>query len=71
MDWRVDVKTASDSAAQMSVPTVLMRLTLAGDQQAGGSNEPVTFELTRDALKTLLESMTKIRSQLQSITAQH
>ncbi len=63
----------------MSVPTVLMRLTLAGSNgavaapaagaaaAAAAGTETVTFELTRDALKTLLESMTKIRSQLQSI----
>jgi COMM domain containing 9 len=79
-DWRVDVKTASDSAAQMSVPTVLMRMTLAGSAPPSSSSTPapapgapvgtetVTFELTRDALKTLLESMTKIRAQLQSIS---
>jgi hypothetical protein len=67
VDWRVDVKTASDTASQMSVPTVLLRMTLAG---VDGAPQPVLMELSRDSLQTLLESMAKIRSQLQSITTQ-
>lgn len=65
VDWRVDVKTASDTASQMSVPTVLMQLQLADSDT--GTQQPVAFELNHDALQTLLASMGKIRSQLQQV----
>ena len=52
----------------MSVPTVIMNLTLA-DAGAGGAPQPVAFELNHDALKTLLESMSKIRSQLSQVAS--
>ncbi|XP_004343058.1 COMM domain-containing protein 9 [Capsaspora owczarzaki ATCC 30864] len=69
-DWRIDIKTASDSASKMAVPTVLLQMKVRDtptrtDQQPGESI--VNFELTKETLETMLDGLGKIRDQLSSV----
>jgi len=69
-DWRVDMKASSDALSRMSVPAVLVAMQIQ-DQPAKQSQVPpirtVQFELSPEALSTMLEGLTKIRDQLTSI----
>mmetsp|Transcript_59067 Transcript_59067/g.121041 ORF Transcript_59067/g.121041 Transcript_59067/m.121041 type:complete len:202 (+) Transcript_59067:207-812(+) len=70
MDWRVDIKTSSDSLARMAVPTCLLELQV---QEAAsrvgemGGVETLSLELNKEALATMLEGLNKIRSQLSDV----
>ncbi|KAG7473844.1 hypothetical protein MATL_G00100110 [Megalops atlanticus] len=66
MDWRVDIKTASDSMSRMAVPTCLVNMKVQdplalGD---GDSVSSVTVELSRETLDTMLDGLGRIRDQL-------
>ena len=67
MDWRVDVKTCSDSVNQMAVPSVILGMQIE-DQPERRSASPkvknVTFELNKEELKTMLAGMEQIAKQL-------
>jgi len=72
VDWRIDVKTASERA-RMSAPTVLVQLHV--DQPPARVEEEtqatrVTFELDRATLETMLEGLGRIRDQLNTVSAQ-
>jgi len=73
LDWRIDVKTSSDTFARMSVPSVIVDLEIqeAPKQRdsMGGVNH-VSFELTKETLETMLDGLGKIRDQLSSIAQQ-
>ena len=69
-DWRVDVKTSSNLLSRMSVPTVLVgmkvqdvptRVDLVPDVK------DVQFELSKEALQTMLDGLNKIRDQLSAV----
>jgi len=70
IDWRIDIKSASEHLSRMSIPTVLVQLQVADtptsvDQDAGTRN--INFELTKDALEIMLEGLGQIKKQLDSI----
>lgn len=69
-DWRVDVKTESDKVARMAVPSVLVDLELQ-DQPTSFAEMPKTrhveFELSKEALQTMLEGLGRIRDQLGAV----
>eukprot|EP00455_Lapot_gusevi_P013650 TRINITY_DN1669_c0_g1_i1.p1 TRINITY_DN1669_c0_g1~~TRINITY_DN1669_c0_g1_i1.p1 ORF type:complete len:197 (-),score=61.20 TRINITY_DN1669_c0_g1_i1:9-599(-) len=69
-EWRVDVKTSSNLLSRMSVPTVFVSMKVQDvptevDSMPG--TRDVNFELSKQALQTMLDGLTKIRDQLSSI----
>ncbi len=70
MDWRVDIKTSSDSLARMAVPTCLLELKVQDmPKRVGemGDVDTITLELSKEALATMLEGLNKIRGQLSAV----
>eukprot|EP00029_Vermamoeba_vermiformis_P007333 TRINITY_DN3145_c0_g1_i1.p1 TRINITY_DN3145_c0_g1~~TRINITY_DN3145_c0_g1_i1.p1 ORF type:complete len:190 (-),score=16.12 TRINITY_DN3145_c0_g1_i1:34-603(-) len=71
IDWRVDITSASDQMHRMNLPSVIVQLKVNDNPQSLGE-EPVTrnvnFEMTREALDTVLEGLWQIRDQLGSLT---
>ncbi|KAJ8249079.1 hypothetical protein GJAV_G00230960 [Gymnothorax javanicus] len=71
MDWRVDMKTASDSVSRMAVPTCLVHMKVQ-DPLAQGGGDPVssvTVELSRETLDTMLDGLGRIRDQLSMVAS--
>ncbi|KFZ60204.1 COMM domain-containing protein 9, partial [Antrostomus carolinensis] len=70
LDWRVDIKTSSDSISRMAVPTCLLQLQIQEDVALCG-NSPVvsalTVELSKETLDTMLEGLGRIRDQLSAV----
>jgi hypothetical protein len=67
MEWRVDMKSASQAVSRMSVPTVVLGLTV--EEQPDNANimpkaQTVNFELSREALATMLGGLKQIAEQL-------
>ncbi|XP_028842027.1 COMM domain-containing protein 9 [Denticeps clupeoides] len=69
IDWRVDMKTASDSVNRMAVPTCLVHMKVQDSPCVGGSDPPssVTVELSRETLDTMLDGLGRIRDQLSAV----
>ena len=75
IDWRVDVRSASDTVSRMSVPTVLVQMRVQNSYN--GAVPPaegqavaqrlVTFELNKETLATMLDGLVFVRDQLASI----
>jgi len=65
IDWRLDIKNASQSISQMSVPTILVQLVLHG--QTPSNEKVVIFELNKETLKVMLNGLSKIRDQLNQL----
>ena len=69
-DWRVDVKTESDKVSRMAVPSVLVDLKVQ-DQPSSTERVPCTrhveFELSKEALQTMLDGLGRIRDQLGAV----
>lgn len=71
MDWRVDMKTASDSVSRMSVPTVVLGLTVEEQPEQTDvmpKANTINFELSREELQTMLAGMKKIADQLGALS---
>lgn len=71
-DWRVDVKTSSDSFARMAQPAIIMEMKVQDTPtraDAMAQQRHITFELNKETLDTMLDGLGKIRDQLSSITA--
>ncbi|XP_026166653.1 COMM domain-containing protein 9 [Mastacembelus armatus] len=66
LSWRVDLVTSSDSVSRMSVPTCLVQFKVEDPcPSAGGESvSPVTVELSRESLDTILDGLGRIRDQL-------
>ncbi|XP_030636335.1 COMM domain-containing protein 9 isoform X2 [Chanos chanos] len=69
MDWRVDMKTASDSVSRMAVPTCLVQMKVQDPLCVGSSDSlsSVTMELSRETLDTMLDGLGRIRDQLSAV----
>lgn len=70
MDWRVDIKTSSDSISRMAVPTCLLQLKIQEDAALCGNNPVVsalTVEMNKETLDTMLEGLGRIRDQLSAV----
>jgi len=75
IDWRVDVRSASDTVSRMSVPTVLVQMRVQNSYNgevppAEGqavSQRLVTFELNKETLATMLDGLVFVRDQLAAI----
>lgn len=67
VDWRVDVKTSAEALTRMSVPTLMMDVKIRDQAKKVGVMPPVrsvTFEMSREAVTTMLTGLHKIRDQL-------
>ncbi|XP_064169117.1 COMM domain-containing protein 9 [Anguilla rostrata] len=71
MDWRVDMKTASDSVSRMAVPTCLVHMKVQDPLALGGGDSvsAVTVELSRETLDTMLDGLGRIRDQLSMVAS--
>lgn len=66
-DWTVHKQCASDAVLNMEVPVVLMNLTVEESATREGEmpkTKKVDFELSPEALETMLDGMNRIKSQL-------
>ncbi len=71
MEWRVDMKTASQAVSRMSVPTVVLGLTVEEQPDRATvmpKSNTINFELSREELQTMLAGMKKIAEQLGKIS---
>ncbi|XP_022363229.1 COMM domain-containing protein 9 isoform X1 [Enhydra lutris kenyoni] len=70
LDWRVDIKTSSDSISRMAVPTCLLQMKIQEDPSLCGdkpSISAVTVELSKETLDTMLDGLGRIRDQLSAV----
>ncbi|XP_012875142.1 PREDICTED: COMM domain-containing protein 9 [Dipodomys ordii] len=70
LDWRVDIKTSSDSISRMAVPTCLLQMKIQEDPSLCGdkpSISAVTMELSKETLDTMLDGLGRIRDQLSAV----
>ncbi|KAM8968826.1 COMM domain-containing protein 9 [Sarcophilus harrisii] len=70
LDWRVDVKMASDSITRMAVPTCLLQMKIQEDASLCGDKpaiSAVTMELSKETLDTMLDGLGRIRDQLSAV----
>uniref|UniRef100_S4RZQ2 COMM domain containing 9 n=1 Tax=Petromyzon marinus TaxID=7757 RepID=S4RZQ2_PETMA len=70
MEWSVHVKAASDEVAHLAVPTCLLQLqTTEKPVQLEGAEGtgPLTVELGRETLHTVLDTLGRIRTQLSAV----
>ena len=69
VDWRIDIKSASEKG-RMSVPTVLVQMNIQKNKtkvDAPDETEKVIFEVGRAELETMLEGLGRIRDQLNTV----
>ncbi|XP_060072390.1 COMM domain-containing protein 9-like [Ylistrum balloti] len=69
-DWRVDIKTSSDTITRMSVPTCILQMKVqenATEVDQTPDVEHVNVELSKETLDTMLDGLSKIRDQLSSV----
>jgi len=64
--WRVDVKTASNESARMSVPACILQVQVE-DKSHGLGVDSHTVELNKETLDTMLDGLSKIRDQLNNV----
>ncbi|XP_060015374.1 COMM domain-containing protein 9 isoform X2 [Lagenorhynchus albirostris] len=72
LDWRVDIKTSSDSISRMAVPTCLLQMKIREDPSLCGeqpSVSAVTVELSKETLDTMLDGLGRIRDQLSAVAS--
>lgn len=66
-DWTLHMKKSSSEVAHLDTPSVMVSLSIE-DQAQNVTNMPtchdVQFELSREALETVIEGFSKIRDQL-------
>ncbi|KAG2462821.1 COMD9 protein, partial [Polypterus senegalus] len=70
MDWRVDIKTSSDSVSRMAMPTCLVQIKVQDDPglcQSKPVESTVMVELSKETLETMLDGLGKIRDQLSTV----
>uniref|UniRef100_A0A673KGG0 COMM domain containing 9 n=1 Tax=Sinocyclocheilus rhinocerous TaxID=307959 RepID=A0A673KGG0_9TELE len=69
LEWRVDMKTASDSLSRMAVPTCLLQMKLQDTPCISGSpsESTVTMELSKETLDTMIDGLGRIRDQLSAV----
>ncbi|KAB5565945.1 hypothetical protein PHYPO_G00247370 [Pangasianodon hypophthalmus] len=70
LEWRVDMKTASDSVSRMAVPTCILHMKIqdGGNVSSSSTSESsVTVELSKETLDTMLDGLGRIRDQLSAV----
>uniref|UniRef100_A0A8C6CBL9 COMM domain containing 9 n=1 Tax=Monodon monoceros TaxID=40151 RepID=A0A8C6CBL9_MONMO len=72
LDWRVDIKTSSDSISRVAIPTCLLQMKIQEDPSLCGeqpSVSAVTVELSKETLDTMLDGLGRIRDQLSAVAS--
>ena len=72
VDWRVDVQSASEHLSRMSVPTVMVKLQVQEQPSRVGimpGIRTVNFEMSKEAMDTLLAELSGIKEQLDSVSS--
>ncbi|KAM5138463.1 COMM domain-containing protein 9 [Mantella aurantiaca] len=72
LDWRVDIKTSSDSVTRMAVPTCLLQMKIQEDPDLCGldpATSTLTMELSKETLDTMLDGLGRIRDQLSAVAS--
>eukprot|EP01102_Stenamoeba_stenopodia_P015015 TRINITY_DN5078_c0_g1_i1.p1 TRINITY_DN5078_c0_g1~~TRINITY_DN5078_c0_g1_i1.p1 ORF type:complete len:204 (-),score=57.57 TRINITY_DN5078_c0_g1_i1:58-669(-) len=72
INWRIDIKSASNHISQMAVPTVLVELKVQQpptntSQDEASLVKTILFELDSVTLQTMLDGLGKIKDQLAAI----
>ncbi|KAG7324246.1 hypothetical protein KOW79_012262 [Hemibagrus wyckioides] len=69
LEWRVDMKMASDSVSRMAVPTCILHMKIqdGGNTSSSTSESSVTVELSKETLDTMLDGLGRIRDQLSAV----
>jgi len=80
IDWRIDIKRASETMTNMSIPTVLVQLELEDNlnskvfsikteklENRNDSKRSVIFELNKQTLETMIDGLGKIKEQLATL----
>ncbi|KAK2834609.1 hypothetical protein Q7C36_015310 [Tachysurus vachellii] len=68
LEWRVDMKMASDSVSRMAVPTCILHMKIQdGGSVSSKSKSSVTVELSKETLDTMLDGLGRIRDQLSAV----
>jgi len=70
MDYRIDIKSASEAISRMSVPTVLVDLKVskpASNRNEAPIPQSVIFELNKETISTIMDSLKFVQGQLNSI----
>ncbi|XP_063802359.1 COMM domain-containing protein 9 [Pseudophryne corroboree] len=70
LDWRVDIKTSSDSVTSMAVPTCLLQMRIQEDPDLCRLNPTMStlnMELGKETLDTMLDGLGRIRDQLSAV----
>ncbi|XP_053305579.1 COMM domain-containing protein 9 [Spea bombifrons] len=68
LDWRVDIKTSSDSLSRMAVPTCLLQMKIQEDPDLSDpATSTLTMELSKETLDTMLDGLGRIRDQLSAV----
>mmetsp|Transcript_45643 Transcript_45643/g.143308 ORF Transcript_45643/g.143308 Transcript_45643/m.143308 type:complete len:151 (-) Transcript_45643:22-474(-) len=70
VDWRVDIKSASDLLPRMAAPTCVVELQVQEgqrrkDELPGVKN--VAFEMSKEEITTMIQGLEKIRNQLAGV----
>jgi len=70
LDYRIDIKSGSETMSRMSVPTVLVNIKVANPPSKSGEEQQpqsVLFELDKNTISTMLDSLKFVQGQLNSI----
>ncbi|XP_003385410.1 PREDICTED: COMM domain-containing protein 9-like [Amphimedon queenslandica] len=69
-DWRVNIKSASDSVSRMAAPTCLLQMKVQPSPVNSSelpNLESINVEFNKEKLDTMLDGLGKIRDQLSSV----
>lgn len=69
-DWSLNFQRSSNEIADIQVPSILMSLTVENTTENTNvlpSTQTVQFELSREALETMIDGLGKIRDQLKNM----
>lgn len=67
-DWRIDIKSGSDTVTRLQVPTCLLELKASKSELVSDQGKLHNLEMTKENLDTMLLGLNKIREQLSSLT---
>ncbi len=69
-DWSLNFQRASSEIAEIQIPSVLMSLQVEDIPESTinlPKNQTINFELSREALETMIDGLGKIRDQLKNM----
>lgn len=67
LSWRVDVKTASNSSAEMNDPVAIVEIqSEAGHKSSEASSQVLRFEMNRNQLADLTSTLENIQKSMES-----